>query len=323
MVSKKFILTATLVLCIVLTSFTSVFASTNASGIVTLKEVSTKAEGSYKVGDEIVINVSIAVKGMDGINMFLAGVLDYNKNLLEYKGVVLSSEWSLISDKNQIFIERRDLKDSTGTICKMKFKVIKEFTETSVGLKEIDASSIDSTNLLYIYGNVNSPNISIKANPVSSTTEEKTENKTPVIENKVDNTVSEKTNTVVPENNTVIENKVEDTNTVVSENKTENNTVVENKVDNTISEKTENKVENNNTVTTENTIKQNAVEKEINKEEVSKEIQQIVAEAKGEIMENVDIKLEEQKASIIETICDYIASIAQNIVNSILKIFGL
>ncbi len=176
MLSKKLILTATLVLIIIATSFVNVYANSNASGVVTLKESSTKAIGAYKVGDEIKVSVSVAVKEMNGINIILIDVLGYDKDLLEYKGISLRKDWTLITDKNCIFIERADLENSTGILCELKFRVIKEFKETNIYLDGIDATSGEGVNIHYLDGNVNSPSITIKAsNPVSSTTKVETQ----------------------------------------------------------------------------------------------------------------------------------------------------
>lgn len=190
MISKKFILTATLMLSIILTSFSGVYAKSNASGELTLKQTSSIAQGTYKPGEEITISVSISVKGVDGINMFLADI-EYDTNLLQYEGVILNSEWSLIADDDQIFIERSDLKDSAGTICKIKFKVTKEFNETTIGLKHIDASSIYSVGLHYLYGNINEPNIIIKAKPaqVVNTTKPQAQEVSKPQETKAENTI--------------------------------------------------------------------------------------------------------------------------------------
>lgn len=176
MLSKKLILTATLVLSIIATSFVNVYASSNASGVFTLKEASAKATGTYKVGDEITVSVSVAVKEMDGINIILANVLGYDKDLLEYKGITLRKDWVVISDKGKIFIERVDLESDKGKLCELKFKVIKEFKETKIYLDKIDATSGDGINIHYLDGNVNSPSIIIKASePAPSTTKVETQ----------------------------------------------------------------------------------------------------------------------------------------------------
>lgn len=163
MLSKKLILTATLVLSIIATSFVNVYASSNASGVFTLKETSAKATNTYKVGDEITVSVSVAVKGMDGINTFLADVLGYDRNLLKYTGITLKEDWRLISDNGKVFIEKQDLGNDIGKLCELKFKVIKEFKETKIYIYNIDASSGNGTNIHYLDGNVNSPSITIKA----------------------------------------------------------------------------------------------------------------------------------------------------------------
>lgn len=176
MLSKKLILTATLVLSIIATSFVNVYASSNASGVFTLKETSAKATNTYKVGDEITVSVSVAVKEMDGINIILADVLGYDKDLLEYKGITLRKDWVVISDKGKIFIERVDLESDKGKLCELKFKVKKEFKETKIYLDKIDATSGDGINIHYLDGNVNSPSIIIKANePAPSTTKVETQ----------------------------------------------------------------------------------------------------------------------------------------------------
>lgn len=176
MLSKKLILTATLVLSIIATSFVNVYASSNASGVVTLKESSARAEGAYKVGDEIRVSVSVAVKGMDGINTFLADVLGYDRNLLKYTGITLKEDWRLISDNGKVFIEKQDLGNDIGKLCELKFKVIKEFKETKIYIDNIDASSGNGTNIHYLDGNVNSPSITIKASePAPSTTKVETQ----------------------------------------------------------------------------------------------------------------------------------------------------
>lgn len=176
MLSKKLILTAILVLSIIATSFVNVYASSNASGVFTLKETSAKATNTYKVGDEITVSVSVAVKGMDGINTFLADVLGYDRNLLKYTGITLKEDWRLISDNGKVFIEKQDLGNDIGKLCELKFKVIKEFKETKIYIDNIDASSGNGTNIHYLDGNVNSPSITIKASePAPSTTKVETQ----------------------------------------------------------------------------------------------------------------------------------------------------
>ena len=176
MISKKLILTATLILSIILTSFSGVYASSNPSGVITLSEVSSKPEGSYKVGDEVVIQLSIAVKEMDGVNILLADVLGYDSNVLKYNGVKLRDGWSLITDNGVFFIERRDLDNDVGKLCELKFKVIKEFEETTIYMDKFDISSGDGTNIHYLDGTINSPSIKITATkPAPSAPKEETQ----------------------------------------------------------------------------------------------------------------------------------------------------
>lgn len=237
MISKKFILAATLVICIILTSFSGVYANSDASGELTLKQTSSIAQGTYKPEEEITISVSISVKGVDGINMFLADI-EYDKNLLQYEGVILNSEWSLIADDDQIFIERNDLEDSAGTICKIKFKVINEFNETTIGLKHIDASSINSVGLHYLYENINSPSITIKAKPtqIVNTTKPQIQEVEKPQDNKVENTIARpqetKTENVITkqQENNIVQNIQESKKEITTINQSQSN--IMNKLEN-------------------------------------------------------------------------------------------
>lgn len=335
MKSKKLILTFTLIVSIILTSFSVVYGGTNESGKVSLKQTTTVAEGSYKQGDEIEISISVSVKGMDGINMFL-GVLDYNKNLLEYQGVLLNSEWSLISSDEQVYIERKDIKDSVGTICKMKFKVLKEFTETKIRLENIDAASIKGQGIHYLYENVNSPSITIKAKAVQTMQANKTEGTTQV----GSNTTNKEQVTTQTGNSTT--NKTQGTTQTGSSttNKAQETTQAGNSTTNK-THVTEIPQEANNMqigvqVTTtpqvegmqqtnivENIIEENTINEDVETNELtSEEVQNMIDIATAEITTNIHEEMKEQEKNIIEQICSYIAQIAQAIIENISKIFA-
>lgn len=303
MKSKKRILTVTLILSIILTSFNVVYGSTNESGKVSLKQTTTVARGSYKQGDEIQISISVSVKGMDGINMFL-GVLDYDKNLLEYQGVLLNSEWSLISSDEQVYIERKDVKDSVGTICKMKFKVVKEFTETKVKLENIDAASIKGQGIHYLYENVNSPSITIKAKTVQ--TESNTTNKTQGETTQTGNSTA---------------NKTQGETTQIGNGTTNNMNVTEiqQRANSNIQQTTIPQIEE----IQQADIIEDIIDENIDTNELTnEEVQDMIDTATNEITTNIHEEMKEQEKNIIEQIYLYITKIAQAIIANILKIFA-
>ena len=150
---KKVFLAIMLAIVILLTSFSFVNAE-GPSGQVKLVQTSKPSAGSYKPGDDIIIEVVFSATGMDGINEFQANIFEYDTTLLEYIGTEGVNGWKLFSDKNQIYLTRDDSNDCVGTLCKLKFKAKAEFENANVKLGEFDASSIKLIGLSSFDGNI-------------------------------------------------------------------------------------------------------------------------------------------------------------------------
>lgn len=133
---------------------TNVYAEENQSATVNLTRSSKEP---IKVGEEIIIDVDITVNGFEGIAEFLANVT-YDKEVLEYKEVLLQNDWNLINSNGKVYIEQKDVKDSKGKICSLKFVLLKEAKNTTIKLENIDAAGL-SGSINSLDGNVNEPAI--------------------------------------------------------------------------------------------------------------------------------------------------------------------
>ena len=153
---KKIVLVLILYLLVMLLTINNIYASQGNSAIVKLNRNNTSP---IKVGDEIAIDVDISVTGFQGIIEFLADV-EYDKEVLEYTDVVLQEDWNLISSNEKVYIEQRDMKDSQGKICSLKFKVLKETKDTTIKLNGIDAAGV-SGSVYWLDGNVDIPSITL------------------------------------------------------------------------------------------------------------------------------------------------------------------
>lgn len=154
--NKVFVIVV-LMLTFALSIFTNVYAQENMRGTV---ELVLEDPSSYKVGEEIIVNVSINVTGFDGILLFYADV-NYDKTVLKYEGVNPSAGWVLTSEDENVYIEKSNTKDATGKICSLKFKVLKDTQDTTIKLESIDASGANGS-VHYLYENVNSPSLVIR-----------------------------------------------------------------------------------------------------------------------------------------------------------------
>lgn len=123
---------------------------------------------SYKVGDEILINISIQeIEGFSGLNTFLAKKV-FDEESLEYIGVVVTNNnWEVLGDAEKVLLRKMEGEDlQKGEICTLKFKALKE-GNTTVQITEIDACN-DDGDVYYEDGNVNSPSIEINIKSTES-----------------------------------------------------------------------------------------------------------------------------------------------------------
>lgn len=168
--NKVFVIVV-LMLTFTLSIFTNVYAEEDMRGTV---ELSLENSSSYKVGEEIIVNVSINVTGFEGILFFYADV-NYDNTVLKYEGVTPASKWNVVNQDENVYLEKSDTENVTGKICSLKFKVLKDVTDTTIKLESIDASGTNGS-VHYLYENVNSPSLVIKekqseqpVNPVDPT----------------------------------------------------------------------------------------------------------------------------------------------------------
>ena len=164
----KVLLTVILAMVIALTAVTTVRAAEDGgvSGTLTLTQSSTPSPEKYKVGDEIVIDISLSVVGMEGVVEFSAETLEYDTTLLKYKGIEPRTGWSINSESDPIYIVSKDVEaDVSGVLGKLKFEVIKEFETTEVKVGDIDSSDHDGNNLHYAEENINDAVVTVKPGP--------------------------------------------------------------------------------------------------------------------------------------------------------------
>lgn len=205
-------------------SFSSVEAATESCS---LKIGLSASATSINVGDEISISVKIkSVTGFDGIHLIVAKKV-YDPSIFEYIGCNPQNGWDLRGDASNIVLYRKSGDVSTGTICTLKFKVLKASTGI-ISLTNIDATG-DNGDVYYEDGNVNFPSISFKISekvqaeskietPVPSTRDnvttttrgDKVESKTDTkadsqVDTKID-AKTESTSTTTQVSNTTIEN---------------------------------------------------------------------------------------------------------------------
>lgn len=205
-------------------SFSSVEAATESCS---LKIGLSASATSINVGDEISISVKIkSVTGFDGIHLIVAKKV-YDPSIFEYIGCNPQNGWDLRGDASNIVLYRKSGNISTGTICTLKFKVLKASTGI-ISLTNIDATG-DNGDVYYEDGNVNFPSISFKISEKVQA-ESKIETPVPSTRDNVTTTtrgdkVEAKTDTKVDsEVNTKIDTKTESTSTTTQVS----NTTIEN-----------------------------------------------------------------------------------------------
>lgn len=211
-------------------SFSSVEAATESCS---LKIGLSSSTTSINVGDEISVSVKInSVTGFDGIHIIVAKKV-YDPSIFEYIGCNPQNSWDLRGDASNIILYRKSGDVSTGTICTLKFKVLKASTGI-ISLTNIDATG-NNGDVYYEDGNVNFPSISFK---ISEKVQSESKIETPV--------PSTRDNVTTTTRGDKVESKVEPK--VDTKTETASTTIT------TTTEVSKATLENNNTSSSNNTV---------------------------------------------------------------------
>ncbi len=200
-INKKLCIIMLLVVSIILSFCINVYAE-DEKGTVTLKDL---GSGTYKVGDEIKISVSLDVTGFDGVIEFLAKV-EYDKNVLEYVEVLPGNGWRVIDANDQIYVERPNMDDSKGVVGTLVFKVKAAANTTTIKVADIDSSG-NSGSILWVMENVSDASITIgPLLPADAETQENSNNNqqtpgTTTPDNNNTQTPATDSGTTTPDNN--------------------------------------------------------------------------------------------------------------------------
>ena len=182
-------------------SFSSVEATTESCS---LKIGLSASATSINVGDEISISVKInSVTGFDGIHLIVAKKV-YDPSIFEYIGCNPQNGWDLRGDASNIVLYRKSGDVSTGTICTLKFKVLKASTGI-ISLTNIDATG-DNGDVYYEDGNVNFPSISFK---ISEKVQAESKIETPVPSTRDNVTTTTRGDKVVSKTDTKVDSQVD------------------------------------------------------------------------------------------------------------------
>lgn len=122
---------------------------------------------SYKIGDEILVDVYIdSIEGFSGINTFIAKKF-YDNECLEYVETIPKENWKVAGDAEKVLLRKMEGEDlSKGKLCTLKFKVLKD-EKTIVQLSEVDACN-DEGDVYFEDKNVNEPSIEINFSETSN-----------------------------------------------------------------------------------------------------------------------------------------------------------
>lgn len=153
---KNLLIALILSITMLFTFISNMYAAQNEDAKVNLK---VNNSSTIKKGDEIIVDVEISITGFDGIVEFLADVV-YDKDVLEYKDVIVQDGWSLNSSDGKVYIEKADMKEAQGKICSLKFIAKKQSKDTTITLENIDASGIEKS-VYWADETVNTPALTI------------------------------------------------------------------------------------------------------------------------------------------------------------------
>lgn len=133
----------------------------NATSAYSAKFNLTSNYSNITVGDEISITFNInSINGFDGIHL-IATKKVYDSNIFEYIGCYPQNGWELKGDSTNIVLQRDAGDVTTGTICTLKFKVLKFKDNSTITLSNIDATG-NNGDVYFEDNNVNSPSVNIK-----------------------------------------------------------------------------------------------------------------------------------------------------------------
>lgn len=153
---KRVSITILLVFVMILSSITVVNADEGHSATFSLTTTNT----NVKVGDEVSINLNLdSTTGFTGITKFVAHKV-FDPTIFEYLGTTGQNGWDLKGDAVNIVLVNQE-NFSSGTICVLKFKVLKEVNDATIKMDELDATG-DDGDVYFEDNNVNTPEVKFK-----------------------------------------------------------------------------------------------------------------------------------------------------------------